>query len=158
MTSVLLGSRVEKTQRDTHRENTVYRWKQRWVRCIYKPESTKNCQRAPEARRELRGRFPLGSLLNQLCVFIHPVVSNSLQPHGLQCTRPPCPSPSPKVCPSSYPLHWWCHPSISSSDTLFSSCPQSSPASGIFPMSQLFTPGDQNTGVSASASVLPMSI
>ena len=81
-----------------------------------------------------------------------------LRPHGLQHTRPPCPSPSPKVCPSSCPLHQWCHPSVSSSDTLFSFCPQSLPASGIFPMSWLFTSDHQNTGASASASVLPLSI
>ena len=61
-------------------------------------------------------------------------------------------------CPNSYPLHWWCHPAISSSDALFSSCPQSFPASGTFPVSQLLASDDQNTGVSASASVLPMSI
>ena len=85
-----------------------------------------------------------------------PVVSNSLQPHGLQHPRLPCPSPSHKVCLSSCPLHRWCHSAISSSDTLFSFCPQSFPASGTFPISQLFTSDDENTGVSAS--VLPMSI
>ena len=83
-----------------------------------------------------------------------PVMSDVLQPHGLQHTRPPCPPPSPKVCPSSCPLHRWCHPAISSSDALFSFCPQSFPGSGTFPMSQLFTSDDQNTGVSALASVL----
>jgi len=82
----------------------------------------------------------------------------SLQPHGLQHTRPLCPSPSPKVGLSSSPLHWWCHPAISSSDALFSFCPQLSLASGTFPMSQLFASDEQNTGVSASASVLPNSI
>ena len=65
---------------------------------------------------------------------------------------------APEVCLSSCPLHRWCHSAISSSDTLFSFCPQSSPASGTFPTSQLFTSDDENTGVSASASVLPMSI
>ena len=60
------------------------------------------------------------------------------------------------VCPSSFSLHWWCHPAISSSDTLFSFCPQSFPALGAFSMSYLFTSDDQNTGASASASVLPM--
>ena len=69
-----------------------------------------------------------------------------------------CPSPSPKVCPSLCPLHWWCHPAISSSDALFSFCPQSFPASGTFPMSWLLAPDDQNTRVSASASAPPMSI
>ena len=90
-------------------------------------------------------------------LFSHPLMSNSLWPHGLQHTRPLCPSPSPKVCPHSCPLHQWCHPAISSSDILFS-CPQSFPVSQTFPMSQLFTSGHQKTGVSASASVLPKSI
>ena len=93
-----------------------------------------------------------------LSLFIPRVVNNSLQPHGLQHARPPCPSPSPQVCPSSCPFHWWCHPAMPSSDTLFSFCPQSFPASVTFPMSWLFTSGGQNTGASASASVLPMSI
>ena len=63
-----------------------------------------------------------------------------------------------EVCPSSCPLHQWCHPAISSSDALFAFCPQSLPASGTFPVSWLFTSDDQNTGASASASVFPMSI
>ena len=91
-------------------------------------------------------------------VFSHPVVSDSLWPHGLQHARPLCPSPSSEVCLSSCPLHWWCHPVISSSGTLFFFCPQSFPASGTFPMSQLFASDDQNTEVSTLASVLPMSI
>ena len=82
-------------------------------------------------------------------------LSDSLQLHGLQHTRLPCFSPSPEVCPSSCPF-MWCHPAISSSDALFSFCPQSFPASRTFPVSQLFTSDDQNTGTSAS--VLPMSI
>ena len=84
--------------------------------------------------------------------------SASLRPHGLQHARPPCPSLSPKVCPSSLPLHRWCHLAVSSSNALFSFCPQSFPVSGTFPMSQLFTSGDQNTWASASASVLPVNI
>ena len=83
---------------------------------------------------------------------------STLWPHGLHHTRPPCPSPSTRVSPSSCPSHWWCHPAISSSDALLSFCPQLFPASGIFPVSQLFTSGDQNTRTSASASVLPVSI
>ena len=71
--------------------------------------------------------------------------------------RSPCSSLSPEVCLSSCPLHWWCHPTISSSDALFF-CPQSFPASRTFPMSWLFASSDQNTGASASASVLPMSV
>ena len=78
--------------------------------------------------------------------------------HGLQHARLPCPSPTPRAYSNSCPLSRWCHPTISSSDTLFSFCPQSFLASGTFPMSQLFVSNDQNTGASASASVLPMSI
>ena len=85
-------------------------------------------------------------------------MSDSLWPYGLQHARLPCPSPSPKVCPNSSPLHWWCHPAFSSSDALSSSYAQSFPASVTFPMSWLFTLGDQNTRASATASVLPMSI
>ena len=84
------------------------------------------------------------------------VVSDSLRPHESQHTRPPCPSPIPGVYSNPCPSSWWCHPAISSSVVPFSSCPQSFPASGSFPMSQLFTWGGQSTGVSASASVLPM--
>ena len=87
-----------------------------------------------------------------------PVTSDSLWPHRLQHARSLCPSPSLEVCPSSCPLYWWCQPAILSSDTLYSFCPQSFPASGTFPNSQLFTSDDQNTGVSAAASVLPKSI
>ena len=68
-------------------------------------------------------------------------VSHSLQPHGLQHTRLPCPSLSPGVCSNSCPMSWWCHPTISFSVVPFSSCPHSFPASGYFPMSQLFTSG-----------------
>ena len=92
-----------------------------------------------------------------MLLFSRPVMSDSLQPHGLQDARPPCPSPSPEFCPSSCSLHWCCHPAISSSDALFF-CLQSFPASGTFLVSQVFTSGDQNTGTSASASILPMSI
>ena len=88
--------------------------------------------------------------------FICSVVSNSLQPHELQHARPPCPSPTPGVYPNSCPLSRWCHPAISSSVIPFSSCPKSLPASGSFPMSQLFVCGGQSIGVSASSSVLPM--
>ena len=76
--------------------------------------------------------------------------------HGLQHTRPPCPSRAPGVYPNSCPLSRWCHPTISSSVIPFSSRPQSSPALGSFQISQLFTSGGQSIGVSASASVLPM--
>ena len=88
--------------------------------------------------------------------FSRSVVSDSLRPHEPQHTRPPCPSPTPGVYPNPCPLSRWCHPTISSSVVSFSSCPQSFPASGSFPMSQLFSSGGQNTGVSASTSLLPM--
>ena len=86
------------------------------------------------------------------------IVSDSLWPHGLQHARPPCPSPTPIDYPNSCPLSRWCHPTISSSVIPFSSCPQSFPASESFQMSQLFSSGGQNIGVSASVSVLPMHI
>ena len=88
--------------------------------------------------------------------FSHSVVSDSLQNHGLQHTRPPSPSPTPGVHSNSCPLSRWCHPTISSSVVPFSFHLQSSPASGIFQMSQLFASGGQSIGVSASASILPM--
>ena len=93
-----------------------------------------------------------------LLLFSYPVMSDSLWSHGLQHTMPPCPSPSPEVCPSSCPLHQWFYLAISSPEALFSFHPQSFPLTGTFPMSQLFTSDDLNTGVSASASVLLMSI
>ena len=86
------------------------------------------------------------------------VQSNSLWPHGLQHARPPCPSPTPRACSNLCPSSQWCHPTISSSVIPFSSCLQSFPASGPFPMSQFFPLGGQNIGVPASASVLPMNI
>ena len=86
--------------------------------------------------------------------FSRSVVSDSLRPHEPQHAKPPCPSPTPRVYPNSCPLSWWCNPTISSSVDPLSSCPQSFPTSGSFQMSQLFTIGGQNIGVSASASVL----
>ena len=85
-------------------------------------------------------------------------MSNSLQPHGLQHARLPCPSPSPGVYSNSCLLNWWCHPTISSSIVPFFSHLQSFSASGSIPVSQFFTSGGQSIGASASASVLPMNI
>ena len=85
-------------------------------------------------------------------LFSHSVVSDSLWPHGLQHTRLPCPSPSPEVCSN------FCHPTISSSVIPFSSCLQSFPESGSFPVSQRFASSSQSFRTSASASVLPMNI
>ena len=84
------------------------------------------------------------------------VVSDSLRPHELQRARLPCPSPPPRVHPNPCPSSQWCHPVISSCVVPFFSCPQSLPASGSFPMSQLFTSGGQSIRVLASTSVLPM--
>ena len=83
-------------------------------------------------------------------------MSDSLQPHGLQHARLPCPSPTPGACSNSCPLSQWCHPIILSSIIPFSSCLQSSPASGSFPMSQFFPSGGQRIEAEASTSVLPM--
>ena len=91
----------------------------------------------------------------QFSKFNRSVVSDSLRPHESQHARPPCPSPTPGVYSDSCPSSRWCHPAISSSVIPFSSCPQSLPASGSFPISQLFVWGGQSIGVSASASVLP---
>ena len=86
------------------------------------------------------------------------VTSESLRPHGLQHARLPCPSPSPRVCSNSCLLSHWCHPTISSSAVPFSSCLQSFPATGSFPMSWLFATSGQSIGASGSPSVLPMNI
>ena len=92
------------------------------------------------------------------CVIISSVQWLScVRPHGLQHARLPCPSPTPGAYSNSCPLHWWCHPIISSSVIPFSSCFQYFQASGSFPMSQFFT-GGQSIGASSSASVLPMNI
>ena len=85
-------------------------------------------------------------------------MTNSLPPRGLQHTRLPCPSLSFRVCSNSCPLSWWCHPTISSSVALFSSCPQSFPALGSFPISQLLASDGQSIGGWASASALPVNI
>ena len=90
--------------------------------------------------------------------FSRSIMSSSLWPHGLQHARLPCPSPTPKACSNSCPSSQWCHPTITSRVIPFSSHLQSFPASGSFPMNQFFTSGGQNIGVSASASVLPMTI
>ena len=84
------------------------------------------------------------------------VMSNSWQPHESECTRPPCPSPTPRITPNSCASSQWWHPAISSSVVPFFLCLKSLPASGSFPVNQLFAWGGQSIGVSASVSVLPM--
>ena len=100
--------------------------------------------------------YTIYCLKQYIVQFSRSVVSDSLWPHELQHARPPCPSPTPRVYPNSWPLSRWCHLTISSSVAPFSSCLQSFPASGSFQMSQLFTSGGQTIGVSVSTSVLPM--
>ena len=90
--------------------------------------------------------------------FNHSVMSDSLWPRGLQHSRPPCPSPTPRAYSNSWPLSRWCHPTISSSVISFSSCLQSFQASESFQMSQFFSWGDQSIGASTSAAVLSMNI
>ena len=97
-----------------------------------------------------------GPISQSVSQFSRSVASDSLQPHELQHARPSCPTPTPRVYSNSCPLSWWCHPTISSSVILFSSCLQSFPASESFLKSQSLTSGGQRTGVSALASVLPM--
>ena len=121
---------------------TYYLWE--FKQLITSPRETQGCQ----------GKVGCLSVLGQINNLS--VVSDSFQPHGLQHTRPSCLSPTPGVYSNSCPLSQWCHPTISSSVVPFSSCPQSFPASGSFPMSQLFTSGGQSIGASASASVLPV--
>ena len=96
------------------------------------------------------------TIINFTLQFSRSVVSDSLWPHELQHARPPCPSPTPRVHSNPCPSSQWCHPTISSFVIPFSSCPQSFPASGSFPMSQLFASGGQSIAVSASTSVFPM--
>ena len=93
-----------------------------------------------------------------LLLFSSSVISDSLQTHGLQHTRPPCPPPPPRACSNSCRSSQWCHPNISSSFVPFSSCLQFFPASESFPMSQLFTSDGQSIGASALALVLPVNI
>ena len=101
---------------------------------------------------------PYPEVVNLSVQFSRSVVSNSLWPSELQHARPPGPSPTPGVHSNSYPLSWWCHPTIPSSVIPFSSCLQSFAASGSFPISQFFASGGQSIGISASASVLPKNI
>ena len=105
-----------------------------------------------------KGKATHSSILAWTIKTLHWVMSDSFWTHGLQHARPPCPSPTPKLYSNSCPLSRWCHPTISSSIAPFSSCLQSFPESGSFPISQFFASDGQSTGVSASASVLPVNI
>ena len=104
----------------------------------------------------MEGKLQIAMTFACISQFSCSVMSNSLWPHGLQHTRLPCPSPTPRPYSNSCPSTQWCHPTVSSSVIPFFSCLQSFLTSGSFEMSQFFTSDDQSTGVSASASVLPM--
>ena len=123
--------------------------------------SMSSCRQTPEANHlqipARRHRCAIRETISSV-QFSGSVLSNFLWPHGLQHSRPSCPSPTVRLCSNTCPLSWWCHPNISSSVVPFSSCLQSFPASGSFQVSQFFALGGQSIGVSASASVLPMNI
>ena len=121
--------------------------------CLSDPLQLSKSQRDYYIREVMLSKSMLFSLL-----FSCSVTSDSLWPHGLQHTRPPCLLPTPRVYSNSCPLSPWCHPTILSSVNSFSSRLQSFPALGSFPRSQFFASGGQSTGVWTSASVLPMNI
>ena len=125
-----------------------------WIsqECLQKWEDFTYQSAYPKWRLRWLEQFWVGNIA-LLLLFSHSVVSNSLWPHGIQHTRPPCPSLSPRICSNSCPLNQWHHPTISSSVVPFSSCPQSFPALGSLPVSQLFILGGQSIRASASASV-----
>ena len=113
---------------------------------------------AKRGRWEISWELGINRYTYMLLLFTHSVVSDSLRLHGLQHARLPCPSLSPGVCSNSCPLSLWCQPTISSSVSPFSFCPQSFPALGSFLVSWLFASGGQSIGASAPASVLPVNI
>ena len=123
------------------------------------PEDLSDAGIEPTSPAFLVDSLPLShqvSLYAPSVQFSRSVVSDSLWPHELQHSRPPCSSPTPGVYPNSWPLSPWCHPTVSSSVVPSSSCPQSLLASGSFQMSRLFASGGQSIGFSASTSVLPV--
>ena len=123
-----------------------------------KPSVIQTWHRSPDILLIQKFSFNEEGFYIQSVQFSHSVISDSLQPHGLQHTRLPWPSPTLRACSNSCPSNWWCHLTISSSVVPFSSLLQSFPTSGSFPMNQFFTSGGQRFGASASASVLPMNI
>ena len=144
--SCLIHLRTPKPQQQTWKPERQIQYKLR-------------CQLFPVQNRVnyLSSSIYLLKTVNVKVQFSCSVVSDSLRPHEPQHARPRCPSPTPGVYPNSCSLSWWCHPAIISSSVVpFSSCPQSFPASGSFPMSQLFTWSGQSIRVSASTSVLPV--
>ena len=132
--------------------SNVKAWLNPWILLFFSHTST---NQSLTSCHYFKPTSPDGSFLTLFIIqFSCSVMSDSLQPHGPQHARPPCPSPAPRVYSNSCPLSQWCHPAISSSLIPFSSCPQSFPAPGSFPRSQFFTSGGQSVVVSAS--VLPI--
>ena len=126
---------------------------------ISKPRKKSVCPSGGEAEWRDIDKAATNSKVSSSVQFSRSVVSSdSLRPHGLQHTKPPCPSPTPRVYSNPCPLSEWCHPTITSSVFPFSSRFQHFPASGSSQLSQFFASGGQSTGVSASASLLPMNI
>ena len=125
--------------------------------CVGMDECAKN---ARNKEKKMKSRYLEGVSGNKVkscsCGCCCSVVSDSSRPYGMEHAGLPCPSPSPRVCSDSWPLSQWCHPTISFSIILFSSCLQSFPASGSFLTIRLFTSDGQSSEASASASVLPM--
>ena len=140
----------KQTQRSTE-QNRVQKWTQLWWLVNRQQRRQEHTTRKTVSSINGAGKTLQFSSVALLCPTLW-------DPHGLQHTRPPCPSPTPGACSNPCPSSWWCYPTISSSIIPFSSCPQSFPASGSFQMSQLFTSGGQSIGVSASTSALPMNI
>ena len=128
----------------------------RWILCCWATREAQSVVRAPKRNRNWNFVVLIEKAVS--VQFSHSVVPNSLQPHGLQLARPPCPSPTPGTCSNSCPSSRWCHSTISSTIVPFSTHLQSFPESGSFPMSRFFATGVQSIGVSASTSVLPMKI
>ena len=127
-----------------------------WIHQDYTFRHRSACRTPAESRQEY-----LSSTKECISSIQFSLVAQScltLRPHESQHARSPCPSPTPRVYPNSCPSSWWCHPGISYSVVPFSCSPQSLPASGSFPVSQLFPSGSQSIGASALAIVLPMTI
>ena len=159
-TEILPTTTDDRQTHNTPWSSVSLRWLSGWAQLLQKL-SQSSLMLTP-SRNLLWREFWKTVLFSQVDVLVSSVqfsrlvVSDSLQPHGLQHTRPPCPSPTPRAYPNPCPLSRWCHPTISSSVVSFSSCPQSFPASGSFMITQFLASGGQSIGVSTSTSVLPM--
>ena len=147
---MVLKKDKEKNLRSSQRKYITYWGRAVWMTCFSHQKPWRPTGSETACFKALKGK--------NFSLFSPWIASDSLQLHGLQHVRFPCPSPSPGVCSNSCSLSQWCHLTVSSSDGLLSFCVQSFPASGSFPVSWLFASDSQSTGASASASVLPMNI